>query len=247
MDSNRFVRVNYPKKDPQEFSRSLTEQKTDSKVMEPVLLARQPRMRARRGRGKRSSRAPSMPPTIDTVVTAHQVLRFTATSAAASLNITLANILMACGGICTIVNSTVASVASSVKLHKITIWPASTTAGAGQNAEVLWPELGNITRDESKSTAIPAGVTVSDVVMERPPRASQVAFWNSSGGGGSTLFSLTCPAGSIVDVDLTWTLRNNIAGVTQAGYAAAALGSFYYARLDGVGGKFLPLGVPTTN
>jgi hypothetical protein len=33
----------------------------------------------------------------------------------------------------------------------------------------------------------------------------------------------------------------------QTGYAAATLGSFYYARLDGVGGKFLPLGVPTTN
>lgn len=188
-----------------------------------------------------------MPPTVDTVVTCHAILRFTATSAAASTNVTTATLLMACGGIATIANSTVASVASSYKLHSITIWPASTTAGAGQQAEVLWPELGGITRDESKSTAIPAGVTVSDVVKERPPKASQMAFWQSSAGGASTVCSITCPAGSIIDVDLTFTLRNNIAGVTQNGYAAATLGAYYYARLDGVGGKFLPLGVPTTN
>jgi hypothetical protein len=174
-------------------------------------------------------------------------LRFTATAAAASVNITNASLLMACGGIGTIANSTVASVASSFLLHKVTIWPASTTAGATQNAEVLWPELGGITRDESKSTAIPAGVTVSDVICERPPKLSQISFWNSSGGGGSTVFAITCPAGSIIDISVTWTLRNNIAGVTQAGYAAVTLGAFYYARLDGVGGKFLPLGVPTTN
>jgi len=184
---------------------------------------------------------------VDTVVTAHSVLRFTLTSAAASTNITVANILMAIGGIGTIANSTVASVASSFKLHKITIWPASTTAGSGQNAEVLWVDLGNITRDESKSTAIPAGVTVADVISERPPKDTQASFWQSAAGGAGTLLSLTGPSGSIVDVSVTWTLRNNITGVTQNGYAAVTLGSFYYARLDGVGGKFLPLGVPTTN
>lgn len=251
MDSNRFVRVNYPGKmagKPSLLADSNPpDQKTDSKVTSPMPTLGSSRKRLSGGRSMGRSRAPRIPPTVDTVAKAHSVLRFTATSAAASTNISLATLMVACGSICTIANSTVASVASSVKLHKITIWPASTTAGAGQNAEVLWPELGNITKDESKSTAIPAGVTIADVIMERPPKETQVAFWNSSGGGGSTLFSLTCPAGSIIDVDLTWTLRNNIAGVTQAGYAAATLGAFYYGRLDGVGGKFLPLGVPTTN
>jgi len=240
MDSNRFVRVNYPK------APRLEDQKTDSKVTEitPLKLTMS---RSVQGNSSRKLRVPSLPPTVDTVVKAHSVLRFTATAAAASVNVTTASLMMACGGIGTIANSTVASVASTLKLHKITIWPASTTAGAGQNAEVLWSDLGGITKDESKSTAIPAGVTVADVISERPPRETQAHFWQSSSGGGSNLFALTCPAGSIIDVSVSWTLRNNISGVTQAGYAAVTLGAFYYARLDGVGGKFLPLGVPTTN
>jgi len=188
-----------------------------------------------------------MPPELETVVTCHTVLRFTATSAASNVNATIANLLVACGSICTIANSTVTSVASSLRLHRVTIWPSPQTAGSGQQAEVLWPELGNTTRDESKSVAIPSGLTMADVISDTPAKNTVSAFWNSSGGGASPLFTITCPAGSIVDVSITFTLRNNISGVTQAGYAAAGLGSYYYGRLDGVGGKFLPLGVPTTN
>jgi hypothetical protein len=242
MDSNRFVRVNYPREVPLEVK----EKKVDNEQLKPALLTRQPRWSGR-GHSSGSFRAARMPPTVDTVAKAHSTLRFTATSAAASTNVTVATLLVACGSIATIANSTVTSVASSLKLHKITIWPASTTAGSGQNAEILWSDLGGITKDESKSTAIPAGVTVADVVSERPPKVTQAAFWQSSAGGASALFALTCPAGSIIDVSVSWTLRNNLSGVTQAGYAAATLGNFYYGRLDGVGGKFLPLGVPTTN
>jgi len=206
------------------------------------------RVTRKKGGGKgKAKRAPKLPPSLDTVAVFHSVLRFTATSAASSTNVTVATLLVAGGSICTIANSTVTSVASSLKLHKITVWPATSTAGSGQQAEILFPELGNITRDESKSNAIPVGITVSDVVMVRPPAQTQQSFWNSSGGGASTLFSITCPAGSIIDIDVTFCLRNNLAGVTQNGYAAASLGSFYYGRADGVGGKFLPLGVPTTN
>jgi hypothetical protein len=175
------------------------------------------------------------------------VLRFTATATAASVQVTIGQVMCAIGSICTIANSTVTSVASSIKLHKITIWPASTTAGAAQNAEVLWINVGNFSKDESKSTAVPSGTTISDVIVDLPPKDSLACFWQASAGAASPLFSLTCPAGSIIDVDVSWTMSNNFAAVVQAGYAAATLGTLYYSRLDGVGGKFLPLGVPTTN
>jgi len=249
MDTNRFVRIKYPPAPRQET-------KTDSKVMESSHMirssaalgrSRKERARNRKGRG-RALRAPSkLPPDLDTVVKAHSVVRFTATAAASNVNVTTGTLLVSFGAICSIVNSTVVSVASTVKLHKITIWPATTSAGAGQQAEILWSDLGGITKDESKSRALPVGITATDVVIERPPKETQAAFWQSSSGASSNLFAITCPAGSIIDVSATWTLRNNISGVTQAGYASATLAAFYYGRLDGVGGKFLPLGVPTTN
>jgi hypothetical protein len=188
-----------------------------------------------------------MPPTIDTVSQGHSVLRFTATSAAAAVSVSIGNILASIGGIGTIANSTIESVASSFRVHSVTIWPASVTAGASQNAEVVWTNSGNYTKDESKSTAVPSGITMADVVVNRPPPSSLAAVWQVSLAASTAMFLVTCPAGSIIDLDVSWTLSNNFAGFTQAGYAAVTLGSFYYARLDGVGGKFLPLGVPTTN
>jgi len=204
-------------------------------------------MMVRRKGGKKGGKVKRMPPALETVVCAHTVLRFNNQNAASNVNVTAATLLVACGSICTIANSTVVSVASAFKLHKITVWPGSTSAGAGQVAEVLFPDLGGITKDESRSTAIPTGVTVSDVVTERPPKNTQASWWNNSTVGSSVIATITCPAGSIVDVSITFTLRNNIAGVVQAGYAAATLGAYYYGRLDGVGGKFTPMGAPTTN
>jgi len=221
--------------------------------LNPVYGNRQLRRKVGRARSRAARKGPSartskLPPILDTVAQGHSVLRFTATSAAASAAVTIGNVLMAIGGIGTIANSTVTSVASSVKLHKITIWPASTSAGAGQNAEVIWSNQGNYAKDESKSSVVPTGTTLTDVVVSRPPlNGSLQSAWQASAGAATQFFALTCPAGSIIDIDVSWTLSNNFVNVAQAGYAAVTLGSLYYARLDGVGGKFLPLGVPTTN
>jgi len=229
----------------------LPESKSSESKVAPrpsTVLSSRRRGTARKGKHKKAGkRAPNKPPPINTVSQGHSVLRFTATSAAAAVSCSIGNVLAAIGGIGTIANSTIESVASSFKLHRITIWPASTTAGSGQQAEIVWTNSGNYTRDESKSVAIPAGTTMPDVVVNRPPKDALAADWQVSTGGSSAMFLVTCPAGSIIDVDVSWTLSNNFAGYTQSGYAAVTQGSAYYARLDGVGGKFLPLGVPTTN
>jgi len=239
LDRSSYVKLRLPESKASE---------TKAVTRPSLTLSSRHRGMARKGKHKKAgSRAPNKPPPIDTVSQGHSILRFTATSAAAAVSISIGNVLAAIGGIGTIANSTIESVASSFKLHRVTIWPAVVAAGSSQQAEVVWTNSGNYTRDESKSVAIPSGTAMPDVVVNRPPKDALAAAWQVSIAGTTAMFLLTCPAGSIIDVDVSWTLSNNFAGNTQAGYAAVTQGSAYYARLDGVGGKFLPLGVPTTN
>jgi len=232
MDSNRFVMLRPPLRTNQ-----VQEAKVDSKVMESTLIAPALLTQAKR---KKSS---ALPPMINTAIKIRHTYRFTSSSTTALVAVTGGTLAGALGGVCSVVNSTIVAWASSLKIHKITVWPGTGT----QNTEVQWANTGNYAKDDSFSELIPTGITVDHAIVSVPPRNSLAAFWQASAGYNTTLFNISAPSGSIVDIDISYTLANNLPGTSVAGYAVAALGTIYYGRLDGVGGKFTPVGVPTTN
>jgi len=184
---------------------------------------------------------------MSTSVTIKHTYRFYANATATNVNVTVGTLLGAMGGIGTIANSTVASMCSTVRVHRVTIWPPVATTGA-TNAEVVWfTEGSNFVKDESKESSLPSGITLERPAVCRPPAHSLASFWVTSAAAAGVVFQITCGTGSIVDVLLEGTLGNNIGNLAVAGYAAVSLNVITYGRLDGVGGKFTPLGLPTTN
>jgi len=216
----------------------------------PSMLTRQRRgraVRSKRLKGRRKRVTPKLPPIIDTVVTVGHRLRFQANATASATNVTVGTLIGACGGIGTVTNSQLSAWASTIKVRRITLWPG-TPGNNPSTCEVIWSSAGTTQfKDESKNVVMPTGITVERPVVSTPPKDSLAAFWQSSNNASSILFQLTCSAGTVVDVDVAYTLGNNNASINITGFAVIVVGTIYYGRLDGVGGKFPPQGVPTTN
>jgi len=209
------------------------------------------RSRVTKGRGKqrherKGTRLPSLPPPLSTVVTVSHVFRFTNSSTVTS-QITVADLFGACGVQGTVVNTTVASIASGVRVRKVAVWPGLPfTAGSETNAEIIWAGQAGTVKDASVDRSIPGGVTVDRPFESVPPKKSIASFWQDSGVANTVLFSLTAFQGSVVDVHLSFTMRNNQGGLTFT-VATAALGALYFLYLDGsTAHKWTPVGIPTT-
>jgi len=189
---------------------------------------------------------PSLPPPINTVVMVSHTFRFTNSSTVTS-QISIGDLIGICGVQGTVVNTTVASIASTFRVRKVCVWPGLPfTAGSETNAEIIWAGLSGTVKDESIDRSIPGGVTVDRPFESVPPKNSLASFWQDGSSASTVLFSLTAFQGSVVDVHMSYTLRNNQGGQTFT-VATAALGSLYFLYLDGsTSHKWTPVGIPAT-
>jgi hypothetical protein len=184
---------------------------------------------------------PSIPPALDLVHQVHAVLRFISTSAT-STQVDIPELLAACGGICTVTNTTLAVWASSVKLHSIKIWAAS-----GGAAVIEWGNLNSVGKEAIKDQTTPTGVTLAGCSFWRPPRGTYWEDW-LEGTASAPIFSIQTTVGSIVDVDVSYTMEAGTFALTTYPIATGVLGNPYYLSLDGgTSNKYPPVGLPTTH
>jgi hypothetical protein len=200
-----------------------------------------------KGHGSKLRKGMSLPPMLEVVPSLTKTYRFRASSALSGVGIGVGGILGALGGITTVVNSKVTAWASSFKINHFHIWlPA--VAGL-DNVFIDWAPAGSagFVKDEAKIFTVPDGITVTNVLEFRPPAKTLASYWNNATVSlGTLLAGITAPAGTIVDLNVSYTLSNVTAPIQQT-VTAAVLGSVYYLALDGAGSnKLVPLGVPTT-
>ncbi len=184
------------------------------------------------------------PPQFSSNVVNRHTFRFIATQSPAS-GITANNLLAAVGNICHVANSAVMSIAGSAKLHRISIYTPPAAVGSASTCSVTWlsgqadsPSLLEVS-DSSVSTAQPAHITTV------PPKESGASFWFTS--SATALFSMISPAGSIVDVDISYVLNDiGSAGVATT-VAVGSLGVMYWLALDGpTNNRLVPVSLFTT-
>lgn len=201
---------------------------------------------ARKRNNRRAVRGLSVPPPLDTTPSLRHVFRF-ACSTSGTYNVVVNSLLAACGGICTVANSTIVTFASAVKVHRVSIWPAPNSTTVEANGVQFSSSSDTYSRDESKGRDVPDGITVTGAVTAVPPPNSSAAFWATS-TASRQLFVLQITAGSIVDVDLSICLANTLTGASITGLTTAVLGTTYYLALDGrASNKVTPLRLPTTS
>jgi len=204
----------------------------------------------RKGRKKRlgpvsgsSTSARSMaPPQFHSNVMLSHRFRFVSTSATATA-ITPNSLLAAAGNMCTDGNTLVVSFASSVKVKRVAVWTPPGSQGSAATCSVDWVGFNNSPNiefsDSTVSVAKPAVVDCS------PPPMSLASFWQVS--STTTLFTLTAPVGSIIDVILDLVLSDGDAEGLATAISTGTINLTYYLSLDpNATHRYTPVSLTTT-
>lgn len=203
-----------------------------------------------RGGGRNTARqgGASLPPVINGVVQLSHTFRYATSGTVTNTTLTVGSILGALGGICTVANTTLQCWTSSFRIKWAKVWvnPSST------NDEVSWTWSDfSLDRDQERAMTrdLPANVTVAAAVKYVPTPGTIVADWYGGLVASTTvLASVSCPAGTIIDFHVDFTMNARIlgAGVTRS-ITTGVLGNTYWLALDGVTSNLMrPRILPST-
>lgn len=196
-------------------------------------------------KGRRYLSGGSLPPEMNVVPFLRRTFRFYA-NAAFSGNISNRMIAGMCGGIVTTANTTFYTVASTMKVNRVSIWPGLVAAASQPPAipTVQWyTPVSGVEKDIEINSAVPSGVSVDKPVVSTPPRGSLAGMWFPC-FNTNDIFGMTgVTAGSIIDVDVTYTNPNAYSNLAVTITSTAAVGAFVYGYLDATGGKLVPVGL----
>lgn len=181
------------------------------------------------------------PPQIKTNVFFKHKFRYI-TLSSVSFTVTALRLANACGVMGTVVNSTVTGIYDSVKLKSVEMWGPPPSQGAAATVTCLYNQLAagvsNMSTlefcDTSNSTAVPAHIKC------HPPKESFAAFWQPASGTGINLFTLSAPAGTVIDLEMELILSDTGASNASTTVTTALLGAVYYLPLDGTAGHQVP-------
>jgi hypothetical protein len=185
-----------------------------------------------RGAASSAGRSTSLPPQMDITPNCRHTYRFVCNNVA-SVTCTNQDILGAIGGICTVGNSKVRAWASSFKLHSLKMWPSANTTTTPTYADCFWGAGAYGSKDAEFLKAVPGGCTVTGQVTFKPPKGCFAENWISNTiSGNYVIMGLQCSIGTIVDVDLSFTLTNQVPPANSS-ISTGTLGNIYYLCLDG--------------
>jgi hypothetical protein len=183
-------------------------------------------------------------PQLETTVRKSHRFRFNASSPLDDVAITTFQVLGAAGGICSVVNNSVSYINRSMKIKSIEIWSPTSTSTTSATCSVNWQGGTNAPNVEVSDTSINQSRPAH--IMTRPPVNSLASFWAI--GGGTTVFKISCPGGSIIDIQLSLIEVDQSAASNTATITTGTLGALYYLALDGPTTNLLvPISLNTTS
>lgn len=187
----------------------------------------------------------SHPPPIQPQIKQRMRLRYTCTTAATNKAITFFNVLDA-----VIIANTGAGAGVQIfdqcKIHSVEVWSAPAQGAASAQCSVQFSGAvagfagdGKVVSDNSM------GVTPAHV-RAIPEKMSQAALWQFQ--SANTAFLLTCPVGSVIDVDVSFRVISAAVPTATGAIAGAVVGQIYYRGLDSlaVAATTLPAQAPLT-
>jgi hypothetical protein len=167
------------------------------------------------------------PPQVNGYEISHSIrLRYTVTAAVVSQAITPQNVLD------TVLIATTATVGYNLfdifRVRQVEVW-GQAALGTPSTITLLFAQ--NATGDQSIHTDTSLGVKPA-YVKAVPSDRSLASFFNVT--SNATLFLVSAPAGSILDLSCDFRTTNSQATAAQNALVAATAGELYYRGLDGV-------------
>jgi hypothetical protein len=159
------------------------------------------------------------------------VFQFQAASAATELAITRQNVLSLIMVAVTAVLGY--SVIGAARIKKVRIWSPIIAAFTPQTVQLEWN--GGLYAPSAIHSAISEGLFPAKVET-KPPKMSSPDLWSLTGASNSTetLFTVTCPAGSVIQLSLAVRLMDDEPQPTPVPLVGATVGKTYYGYLDGL-------------
>jgi len=195
-------------------------------------------------RGKGKATTISLPPPLNPTPVCHHTFAFSPGNSS-GYSVTVQGLMNMCGGIVTVVNSTFSPWASSIKIKKITIWPPA-QGGDYAVSDVWWANgYSSAIPDMELIRPVPADITITAPTVFKPPKRSLASDWINANGSGA-VFVVQSNVGSVVYIDVTFTLSNLNQAATQA-IASGVLGTKYYLSPDPATFQLRPIALATTH
>lgn len=194
-----------------------------------------------KSRRRMPAKLSAQPPAINSNVLVAHTYRFRSTSDTAT-TITQDNLLALSGVLCYVTNTACTMLSNSVRVKSISIWTPPASQGAAATCSVNWHSENFVSSFERSDTTVSTSQPAK--LRTKPPVGSAAYFLLST--GTDTIFTITAPTGSIIDVHCVHVLNDTqTIGPTYL-VGAGTLGVLYYPPLDGTGDKFLPVSLGTT-
>jgi hypothetical protein len=172
-------------------------------------------------------------------------MRFVCTTAATNKSITFQNLLDSILVAATAIAGF--DVFDQVRVNFVELWALPAIGASSQVSVQYSGQTPALLGDGSVHSDNSMGIEPAHV-KAHPLLTSQASQWQIS--GAFTAFSLTCPVGSVVDVDLSFKTLSIVAPLAaQNALVAATIGDIVYRGLDGLAaaGTTLPAQAPITN
>jgi hypothetical protein len=204
--------------------------------------------RSKRSRANDDPRGSSkvvLPPVITAPGVNKSLIRYVSSGAINAYGVSGGDLIASCGNICFAANSAMNSIASSIRIKYVDIYPsANGVTGTEERSYFAWI-MQKSNPDLSQVMDVPDGVTNTARCRFTPPAGSLASFWINNNQATDAIFNLTLPQGSVVDVCMEYTRCGSYGSVTSA-VATATLGTFYYTYLDRSAHLLAPQGLPRT-
>jgi hypothetical protein len=184
-----------------------------------------------------------LPPPIQTSLYFTHKVRFLVTSATAT-NVLVRGLLASAGVVCYTANAAARTLFSSVRVKRVQLW-TEPNAASNDNSSLVWtPTNHNIPDVEFVDANM--GTAMIGYQEHKPPKNSPAAFWWNTVDEGLSLFSVSCPVNSYMDVTMELCSSNNENGSAIA-IATGIAGNIYYLACDmPTTHRLSPVGLPTT-
>jgi hypothetical protein len=186
-------------------------------------------------------------PRIQTISLLTRTIRFVNATGGTLTNqqFTLYGLLGAFGCMATAAN-TIYPIFDSVKIHKATLWSSQQSTGVTNNVAIKWDSsYVNTNNREFISTTMSSAAPA--MLVSKPPGDSLTGFWSALGGGNQTLFLVSCPNGTIIDIHMSALMSDDEVLVPITTVSTVTAGSVYYLTPNfGFGHPFIPVGVLST-
>ncbi len=137
--------------------------------------------------------------------------------------------------------TTTARIIEGARLRRVRIWGQPPALGAAlTTVELDWK--GSFSND-LKLADTSSGITPG-FIDSRPPKESSASFWHDNGATSETLFIVTAPTGSTVEVEMDLFFVDDTSAISGPATTGASLGTLYGSNLVGTGQAVSALTVP---